>query len=98
VEKMWGNTVYDTDDLILELVHIGRAGEGKVRAQNGANFVHGSKKRVREIGRKLDRLGGIDLMVAARGAVQSHLGRSAAQHLEATWRGIGQWEADIGGL
>ena len=93
METSLGSSVYDMDDLILELVHIGRTGEGKIHARNGANFVNGSTKRVREIGRKLDRLGGIDLMVAARGAVQSHLGRRAAQRLEAVWGGIGEWEA-----
>ena len=80
----------DPDDLIQELVEIGKVSPGAT--PNGSHFLLHAKGRAREIGQTLSEVGGLDLMVAARGAIQSWLGRSAAYELESAWAGVGDWQ------
>ena len=81
----------DSDDLIQELVEIGKVAPGGP-PNGGSHFLKQANGRAREIGQTLSELGGLDLMLAARGAIQSRLGRSAAQELEAAWNGVGNWQ------
>ena len=81
----------DSDDLIQELVEIGKVAPGQP-PNGGSHFLKQANGRAREIGRSLSELGGLDLMLAARGAIQSRLGRSAAHELEAAWIGVGEWQ------
>jgi hypothetical protein len=81
----------DSDDLIHELVEIGKVSPGTA-PNGGSHFLKQANGRAREIGQSLSELGGLDLMVAARGAIQSWLGRSAARELEAAWTGVGEWQ------
>lgn len=81
----------DSDDLIQELVEIGKVAPGGP-LNGGSHFLKQANGRAREIGETLSQLGGLDLMLAARGAIQSRLGRSAAHELEAAWSGVGEWQ------
>jgi hypothetical protein len=81
----------DSDDLIQELVDIGKMAPGDL-PNGGSHFLKQANGRAREIGESLSELGGLDLMLAARGAIQSRLGRSAAHELEAAWSGVGEWQ------
>ena len=81
----------DADDLIHELVEIGKVSPGTT-SNEGSHFLRQAKGRAREIGQTLSELGGLDLMVATRGAIQSWLGRPAAHELEAAWAGVGEWQ------
>jgi hypothetical protein len=81
----------DSDDLIQELVEIGKVAPGQP-PNGGSHFLKQANGRAREIGETLSELGGLDLMLAARGAIQSRLGRPAAQELEAAWSGVGEWQ------
>jgi hypothetical protein len=82
---------FDSDDLIQELVGLGKVAPG-YPLKGGSHFLKQANSRVREIGQTLSELGGLDMMVATRGAVQSWLGRSAACELEAAWNGVGAWQ------
>ncbi len=81
----------DPDDLIEELVEIGKVAPGSL-PNGSSHFLMEANGRAREIGERLSQLGGLDLMLAARGAIQSRLGRSAAHELEAAWNGVGEWQ------
>ena len=81
----------DSDDLIQELVDIGKLAPGDP-PDGCSHFLEQANGRAREIGETLSELGGLDLMLAARGAIQSRLGRSAAHELETAWQGVGDWQ------
>jgi len=75
--------------LARELVEIGR----KVPQDrySASWFLSSARGRAREIGARLNELGGIDRMLAAHESVRQALGGVAARELEAAWGGIGEW-------
>ena len=72
--------------LIAELIDIGRSGGHPGR------FIR-SDTRVREIGSRLDEIGGKDLMLTAHSNVNAALGPGKAMDLENAWHAIGRWLA-----
>jgi hypothetical protein len=69
------------DPLIHELVSIGST-RGYLPREPG---------RTREIGEELNRIGGMELMLAAHQQVSLALGNVKARELESAWGYIGQW-------
>jgi tetratricopeptide (TPR) repeat protein len=63
--------------LIRELLHIGPHARGRAKA----------------IGRRLDEIGGLNLMLQAHSEVQRVRGRVDARLLESVWGGVGKWLA-----
>ena len=49
--------------------------------------------RAREIGQRLDEIGGLALMEYANRQVRKKLGKNLSWHLEAAWKDIGKWIA-----
>jgi hypothetical protein len=73
-----------TESLIDELVAIG----------DGRGFIPGGRadKRTQQIGRALDKAGGMDLMQQVHAAVSRRVvKRSAPRELDAAWDDIGEW-------
>jgi hypothetical protein len=82
VERMFG-----------ELVRIGKT-DDFLSERPGAGFNRECRNiRTREIGKRLDELGGLPLMEYANRYVRRKLGKNLSWHLEAAWRDIGKWIA-----
>ena len=81
----------EADRLVEELIQIGET-DGYLSMKAGGKF-DGTKKhiRARQIGQKLNELGGMDLMRAANYTVRARLGGVQARELEAAWGYIGNW-------
>lgn len=74
------------DDLLDEL--------RRVWSANGAFLVEGGPDAVaRAVGRRLDELGGKELMLEAHTCIRQTVSPVAAHHLEICWDGIGNWRA-----
>lgn len=76
-----------------ELVRIGKT-EDFLSERPGGSFNRESRHiRARDIGRRLNEIGGLALMEYANRYVRRKLGKNLSWHLEAAWKDIGQWIA-----
>lgn len=84
------------DSLVQELLEIGR--QVKDRSFSASGYMYrndegglAKNERAREIGQKINSMGGMQAMQAAHQAISEQLGSAAARELEAIWKGIGGW-------
>jgi hypothetical protein len=83
----------DVERLLDELVRIGKT-EDFLSERPGAGFNRDCRNiRTREIGARLNDLGGVALMGYANRYVRRKLGKNLSWHLEAAWKDIGKWVA-----
>ena len=87
--KTLGNKMADL--LLKELIRIGRSCDYISSTGGGEYNKRGDHIRTREIGERLNQIGGNDLMVAANYRVRVALGDSKARELESSWGYIGNW-------
>ena len=83
----------EVERLIEELVRIGKVDDFLSERSGGAFNRDCRHVRAREIGKRLDELGGLDLMLYANRRVRRKLGKNMSWHLEAAWKDIGKWIA-----
>jgi hypothetical protein len=93
-----GDIVDVIEGLLRDLVEIGRTVKDPSYHNSGYLYKdergeHTRDPRAREIGARLDRLGGKALMLQAHAVVREELGSTAARGLEACWGEIGEWLA-----
>ncbi len=81
----------EADQLLRELVEIGRREDYLSEIPGGSYDNHCRHRRTREIGKKLEQLGGMPLMWKGYLMVQKKVNKSAAAHLEYAWVEIGSW-------
>jgi hypothetical protein len=83
----------DVERMLEELVRIGKT-EDFLSERPGGGFNRESRNiRAREIGKRLDEIGGLSLMEYANRYVRRKLGKNLSWHLEAAWKDIGKWVA-----
>lgn len=83
----------DVELLFKELISIGIESDFLSERPGGGFNGHCRNIRAREIGMKLDEMGGLDLMQWVYRRVRKKLGRNMAEHLEYAWDDIGPWRA-----
>ncbi len=82
----------EVKQLLEELVRIGKF-EDYLSVHRGGDYDRNyHHKRAREIGARLEAIGGEDLMWAARAHVKRKLDRTMAEHLDYCWMDIGGWQ------
>jgi hypothetical protein len=83
----------DVDRMIDELLRIGKT-EDFLSERPGGSFNRECRHiRTREIGMRLNEIGGVQLMEFANRSVRRKLGKALSWHLEAAWKDIGKWIA-----
>lgn len=83
----------EVERLLDELVRIGKT-EDYLSERQGAGFNRDCRHiRTRDIGKRLDEIGGLALMEYANRHIRRKLGKNLSWHLEAAWKDIGQWIA-----
>jgi len=81
----------DVERMLDELIRIGKT-DDFLSERPGGSFNRDCRHvRAREIGKRLDELGGLELMEYANRRVRRKLGRNLSWHLEAAWKEIGKW-------
>ena len=87
------NYQQEFDQLTAELIKIGKTDE--YLTVEPSNKFNDDKRniRAREIGLRLNEMGGKKLMQHAYSKVKTALGRVTARELEFAWDGIGEWLA-----
>jgi hypothetical protein len=97
LEKLFGKPPYppgskpEVERLVSELVQIGKGDDFLSERSGGAFDQNCRHKRAREIGDRLNTLGGLRLMELTRNRVRKQLGANLAAHLEYAWDDIGAW-------
>jgi hypothetical protein len=82
----------DVKELIAELIQIGQ-NEGYLSTEPSGKFNSDNHHiRAREIGERLDKLGGLTLMQETYSRVRPKVSNDRAKGLEYAWRYIGRWE------
>ncbi len=81
----------EVDRMLDELVRIGKTDDFLSERPGGGFNRECSHIRTREIGKRLDELGGMALMEYANRHVRRKLGKNLSWHLEAAWKDIGRW-------
>ncbi len=85
------NSRDEVNQLIQELVRIGET-DGFLSERPGHPFNMQCRHiRARQIGARLNELGGLELMVYAHSKVKKRLGSTLITHLEYCWAEIGKW-------
>lgn len=88
-----GHAKQEVDRLIDELVRIGKTEDFLSERPGGAFNRESRHIRAREIGKRLDEIGGLPLMEYVNRQVRRKLGKNLSWHLEAAWKDIGKWIA-----
>ncbi len=83
----------DVETLLKELLVIGRESDFLSERPGGGFNGNCRNIRAREIGRRLDEIGGLELMLWVHRQVRKKMGRAMAEHLEYAWDGVGDWKA-----
>ena len=81
----------ESESLLSELVEIGKA-DKFLSEEKGKEFDSYCRNvRVREIGKRLDEIGGFELMQSVCIRISLMLGPCRAREMEMAWDGIGRW-------
>ena len=82
----------EAEKLISELMDIGKKDDFLSERPGGQFNVQCHHIRARQIGRRLNELGGLALMQAARERVRRKMKMVIASHLDYAWTDIGGWK------
>ncbi len=83
----------EVERMLDELVRIGKTDDFLSERPGGGFNFECRHIRTREIGKRLNEIGGLPLMEYADRYVRRKLGKNLSWHLEAAWKDIGQWIA-----
>lgn len=78
--------------LIDKLVKIGKTDDFLSLAPGGAFDMQLHHREAREIGMRINGIGGLPLMEAVRNTIKRKLKDVMAEHLDHCWKGIGDWQ------
>lgn len=81
----------EVERLIEELYKIGKTEDFLSERPGGGFNLECRHMRTRDIGKRLDEIGGLELMEYANRKVRRKLGKNLSWHLEAAWKDIGDW-------
>lgn len=81
----------EVNQLISELISIGTKDDYLSEAPGSPFNYQCRHVRARDIGKRLDEIGGQPLMIYAHDRVKKKLGLKLVSHLEYCWADIGEW-------
>ena len=85
-------TRMEVEKLIDELLEIGKRDDFLSERPGGLFNGQCHNIRARAIGRRLNEVGGLELMQSARERIRRKLKMNMASHLDYAWSDIGQWK------
>ena len=92
INKLQPELKREVQRLLDELVKIGRTDDFLSLQPGGPFNIRCHHNRARQIGTRLDEIGSLELMTAARAFVKRKLKANLAEHLDYCWQNIGEWK------
>ncbi len=92
IRKLSPEPKREVKKLLDELVKIGELDDFLSLQPGGPFNVRCHHVRARKIGERLNEIGGLELMQAARSHVKRKLKAVMAEHLDYCWQDIGEWQ------
>ncbi len=96
-EDLFGKRPYpaqlkpEIDKIVEELVSIGKRDDFLSEHPGGPFNMHCRHIRAREIGKRLNEIGGVELMDFIQRRIAKRLDANLAAHLSYAWTDIGKW-------
>ena len=81
----------EVEHLLDELMRIGRTEDYLSETRGGAFNKDYRNIRARQIGTRLDEIGGLELMEYVSRRIKKKLGKNLGSHLDYAWTEIGHW-------
>jgi len=78
--------------MIEKLITIGRKDDFLSLVPGGPFDMQCHHREARDIGKRLNEIGGVPVMWAVRNSIRGKLKDTLAEHLDHCWKEIGQWE------
>jgi len=92
IRKLPPETKKEVSKLLAELVKIGKLDDFLSTQPGGSFNVRCHNIHARRIGERLNDIGGLELMQAARSHVKGQLKDVMTEHLDYCWQDIGEWQ------
>ncbi len=92
INQLNPNQKQEVNKMIDQLIKIGKQDDFISLSPGGTFDIQCHHREAREIGKRLDDMGGVDLMQAVRQKVQRKLKAVMAEHLDHCWKGVGDWQ------
>lgn len=92
IKQLSSHQQKEVEKLIKELIQIGNSDDYLSLSPGGAFDIQCHHRQARDIGKRLNDMGGLDLMTAVRRRIQRKLKAVLAEHLDHCWKGIGEWK------
>jgi hypothetical protein len=92
IRNLSGEKKREVNRLLDELVAIGKQDDFLSLHPGGQFNVRCHHVQARKIGQRLNEMGGLELMQAARSHVKRKLKAVMAEHLDYCWQDIGEWQ------
>ena len=83
----------EVNAIIDKLVKIGRTDDFLSLVPGGPFNLQCHHREARDLGKRLNEIGGVPLMYAVRKTIRRKLKEVLAEHLDHCWKDIGAWQA-----
>ncbi len=93
INQLPGTQKQEVKKLLDQLVKIGQMDDFLSLQPGGPFNVRCHHTQARQIGERLNEIGGLELMLASRAYVKGKLKAILAEHLDYCWTDIGKWQA-----
>lgn len=93
INQLPGVQKQEVKKLLDQLVKIGQMDDFLSLQPGGPFNVRCHHTQARQIGERLNEIGGLELMQASRAYVKDKLKAVLAEHLDYCWSDIGEWQA-----
>jgi len=92
IRQLPPQTKKEVNKLLAELVKIGTMDDFLSTQPGGPFNARCHNVHARKIGQRLNEIGGLELMQAARSHIKNKLKDVMAEHLDYCWQDIGEWQ------
>ena len=92
IRKLQPEPKREVQRLLNELIIIGKTDDYLSLQPGGPFNIRCHHTRAKQIGVRLDEIGGLELMTAARAIVKRKLKATLAEHLDYCWQDVGKWQ------
>lgn len=92
IKQLSSHQQKEVEKLIRDLIQIGKSDDFLSLSPGGAFDIQCHHRQARDIGKRLNDIGGLNLMAAVRHRIKRKLKAILAEHLDHCWKGVGEWK------